>query len=107
MADVPKIALVGSRGIPARYGGNEAITEELARKLTEMGFHVCVTCEVNRFFKDEYAGVTRLGTPSVQGKTLTIPTVNNLASTFHLLLRCPDIDIICYTDFDVTVGAEF
>jgi rhamnosyltransferase len=105
MANVLKIALVGSRGIPARYGGNEAVTEELARKLTGMGVQVYVTCESSRFFKDEFNGITRIGTPSIQGKTLTIPTVNNLASTFHLLLRCPGVNLICYTDFDVTLGA--
>jgi rhamnosyltransferase len=105
MANGLRMALVGSRGIPARYGGNEAATEELARKLTGMGFQVCVTCESSRFFKDEYNGITRIGTPSIQGKTLTIPTVNNLASTFHLLLRCPGVNLICYTDFDVALGA--
>lgn len=104
MANVLKIALVGSRGIPARYGGNESATEELARKLTGMGFQVYVTCESSRFFKDEYDGITRIGTPSIQGKTLTIPTVNDLASTFHLLLRCPGINLICY-GFDVGLGA--
>ncbi|HXZ95025.1 MAG TPA: DUF1972 domain-containing protein, partial [Dehalococcoidia bacterium] len=105
VVDVPKIALVGSRGIPAGYGGNETATEELARKLTGMGFQVYVTCESSRFFRDEYNGVTRIGTPSIQGKTLTVPTVNNLASTFHLLVRCPGINLISYTDFDITLGA--
>lgn len=41
----PSIALVGSRGIPARYGGFETFAEELAVRLAERGVDVTVYCE--------------------------------------------------------------
>jgi glycosyltransferase involved in cell wall biosynthesis len=41
----PHIALLGSRGIPARYGGFETFAEELAPRLVERGVEVTVFCE--------------------------------------------------------------
>jgi glycosyltransferase involved in cell wall biosynthesis len=40
-----KIAILGTRGIPARYGGFETFAEELAVGLCELGFDVTVFCE--------------------------------------------------------------
>jgi len=91
-----KIAFVGSRGIPSKYGGAETFAEEISQKLLKLGFEVYVTCESHRFHKDVYNGVIRIHTPSIQGKTLTVPTINEILSIFHLLLRCPTIKLIYY-----------
>jgi len=40
-----KLAILGSRGIPARYGGFETFAERLAIGLCENGFDVTVFCE--------------------------------------------------------------
>lgn len=40
-----KIAILGTRGIPARYGGFETFAEELAVRLAEAGLDVTVYCE--------------------------------------------------------------
>lgn len=100
-----KIAFVGSRGIPAKYGGAETFAEEISQKLTKRGFEVYVTCESHRFHKDDYNGVIRIHTPSIQGKTLTVPTINDILSTFHLLLRCPKIKLIYYAAPDAALAA--
>ena len=39
-----RVALVGSRGIPARYGGYETLMDELAPRLVARGFEVTVYC---------------------------------------------------------------
>lgn len=41
----PRIALLGSRGIPARYGGFETFAEELSVRLVARGVDVTVFCE--------------------------------------------------------------
>jgi len=41
----PRLAILGSRGIPARYGGFETFVEELAPRLVERGIEVTVFCE--------------------------------------------------------------
>jgi glycosyltransferase involved in cell wall biosynthesis len=40
-----KVAILGTRGIPARYGGFETFAEKLSIGLAEMGFDVTVFCE--------------------------------------------------------------
>lgn len=63
----PSIALVGSRGIPARYGGFETFAEELAVRLAERGIDVTVFCEgqdgppTYRGVKLEYVPAPHLG----------------------------------------------
>jgi len=39
-----KIAIAGTRGIPARYGGFETFAEELSKRLAERGHEVAVYC---------------------------------------------------------------
>ena len=40
-----KIAILGTRGIPARYGGFETFAEKLGTGLSERGYDVTVFCE--------------------------------------------------------------
>ncbi len=40
-----RLAILGSRGIPARYGGFETFAEELSVRLAREGFEVTVFCE--------------------------------------------------------------
>jgi glycosyltransferase involved in cell wall biosynthesis len=44
-----KIAILGTRGIPARYGGFETFAERLATGLSERGYDVTVFCESGEF----------------------------------------------------------
>src|SRR5437660_11447037 len=39
-----KIAILGTRGIPARYGGFETLADHLSRRLAERGHQVSVYC---------------------------------------------------------------
>ena len=39
-----RIAILGTRGIPARYGGFETFAEELSARLVERGHEVTVYC---------------------------------------------------------------
>jgi rhamnosyltransferase len=105
MAEGLEIALIGSRGIPAEYGGAEVFAEELSGRLIRTGFKVYVTCESRRFGKDDYHGVVRLHIPSVQGKTITIPTLNDFLSTLYLLVKCPKIRLIYYLTPDAAFAA--
>lgn len=40
-----KIAIIGSRGIPARYGGFETFAHGLTENLAEKGYEITVSCE--------------------------------------------------------------
>jgi glycosyltransferase involved in cell wall biosynthesis len=41
----PSIAILGSRGVPAKYGGFETIAQDLGASLAREGFEVYVSCE--------------------------------------------------------------
>ena len=43
-----RVALVGSRGIPGRYGGYETLFAELAPRLVARDFEVTVYCRTPR-----------------------------------------------------------
>lgn len=54
-----KLAILGTRGIPARYGGFETFAEQLATKLAGRGVNVTVFCPAPSPRSDEtYRGVT-------------------------------------------------
>lgn len=52
-----RLAILGSRGIPACYGGFETFAEQLAVRLVERGHEVTVFCETAENSADEYRGV--------------------------------------------------
>ena len=54
----PKICLVGTRGIPARYGGFETFAEEISTLLAASGLEVAVQCEPGNEKISIYKGVS-------------------------------------------------
>jgi glycosyltransferase involved in cell wall biosynthesis len=53
-----KLAILGSRGIPARYGGYETFAEQLGIRLAQKGIQVTVFCPANSPKEDSlYQGV--------------------------------------------------
>lgn len=78
----PAVALIGSRGIPANYGGYETLMEELAVRLLERGFRVTVYCRSHSTPRrlDRYRGVELVVLPTIRTKHLDTPV--------HTLLCC-------------------
>ncbi len=88
-----RIALLGTRGIPASYGGFETFAEELGTRLAERGHEVTVYCR-ERAPGPVYRGVRRCYLPSVRHKYFETITHTAL-STLHLLLRRADVALYC------------
>ncbi|MCC5997922.1 MAG: DUF1972 domain-containing protein [Thermofilum sp.] len=95
MKNRPKIALVGSRGIPPRYGGAETFVYELSKRLKEY-FDIYVTCESDHFGIDEYEGIKRVHIWAKHTPTTTIPIIYDIVATLYLLKKVKDISIIYY-----------
>lgn len=78
------IALLGSRGIPARYGGFETLMEELAPRLVARGFEVTVYCRPHavRFRRKQFRGARLIHRPTIRSKHLDTPV--------HTFLSCLD-----------------
>jgi glycosyltransferase involved in cell wall biosynthesis len=90
------IALLGTRGIPANYGGFETFAEELSTRLVERGHQVTVYGRSH--FVDSklrsYRGVNIRVLPSVRTKYLETVTHTAL-SVLMALVRAYDIILIC------------
>jgi glycosyltransferase involved in cell wall biosynthesis len=95
MKNRPKIALVGSRGIPPRYGGAETFVYELSKRLKEY-FDIYVTCESDHFGIDEYEGIKRVHIWAKHTPTTTIPIIYDIIATLYLLKKVKDIRAIYY-----------
>ncbi|MCP4204900.1 MAG: glycosyltransferase family 1 protein [bacterium] len=84
----PNIALMGSRGIPACYGGFETLFEELAPRLVELGFDVTVYCRSRYTARDcrKFKGVRLVRLPSLYAKYTETP-VHTALSCLHAITR--------------------
>ncbi|MGI8744375.1 MAG: DUF1972 domain-containing protein [Bryobacteraceae bacterium] len=87
------IAIVGTRGIPARYGGFETFAEELSTRLAARGHTVTVYCR-ERYSGSTYRGVSLVYLPAWRHKYFD--TIYHTAvSTLHLLLHRQDVALYC------------
>ena len=91
----PKIALIGSRGIPPRYGGAETFAYELSKRLKEV-FDVYVTCETDHFGLDELEGIRRIHIWAKHTPTTTIPVIYDVIATLYLLEKAKDLRVLYY-----------
>jgi glycosyltransferase involved in cell wall biosynthesis len=90
-----KIAIIRTRGVPARYGGFETCAEELSVGLVNKGHKVIVTCRKYLYpekFK-YYKGVKLIYLPSIRGK-FTDTFSHTFLSILRALFESPDIILI-------------
>jgi len=86
-----KIAMLGIRGVPAKYGGLETCAEEVGARLAERGHEVYCYCR--RGEDDglaEYRGIRRLLLSSLHGKT-TDTYSHSFLACLHVLTLKPDV----------------
>lgn len=78
------VALIGSRGVPNRYGGYETLMEEIAVRLLARGFRVTVYCRSHSTPRDltSWRGAGLVVLPTVRTKYLDTP-VHTLLSCLH------------------------
>ena len=90
-----KIAVLGTRGVPANYGGFETCAEEVSVGLVRRGHDVTVYCRRGNAPGNpaEYRGVRLCYPPHVERKSLGTLT-HALASTWHAMRR--DLDVLLY-----------
>lgn len=88
------IAILGTRGIPANYGGFETFAERLALGLVERGIPVTVYCRRSYATAgDEWRGVRLVTLPTIANKYLDT-VVHTLLSVAHLVTRTRIRDVI-------------
>jgi glycosyltransferase involved in cell wall biosynthesis len=88
-----RVAILGTRGIPARYGGFETFAEELSTRLAERGHNVTVYCR-ERYSQPAYRGVSLTYLPTWRHKYFDT-IFHTFVSTAHLLFHAPDVALYC------------
>jgi glycosyltransferase involved in cell wall biosynthesis len=88
-----RIAILGTRGIPANYGGFETFAEELSVRLAERGHDVVVYCR-ERFPEPRYRGVRLEHLPTIRHKYFDTIVHTGLA-TLHLVAHRTDVALYC------------
>ncbi|BBE22138.1 glycosyl transferase [Arthrobacter sp. MN05-02] len=91
-----RIALVGTRGVPARYGGFETCVEEVGQRLAARGHDVVVYCRSSdgtRPAENEYKGMTLVHLPALKRRSLETLSHTGL-SAGHLFVRRADVAVV-------------
>ena len=90
------VALLGTRGIPANYGGFETFAERLALHLTADDIRTTVYCRSHYATEgSEWRGIRLVTLPTIRSKYFDT-VVHTLLSALHLVLtsRCRDV-VLC------------
>ncbi|MBK9091234.1 MAG: glycosyltransferase [Anaerolineae bacterium] len=87
-----KIAMLGTRGVPASYSGFETCVEQLGSRLVERGHEVTVYCRSHHVAYDQptYKGMRLVKLPTVKNKYLDT-IVHSFLSSLHALGQGYDI----------------
>src|SRR5579863_9209048 len=88
-----RFAILGTRGIPARYGGFETFAEELSTRLAARGYQVTVYCR-EPYPEPTYGGVTLVYRPTIRRKYFDT-IAHTFFSTLHLLGSRFDVVLYC------------
>ena len=89
-----RIAMIGTRGVPARYGGFETAVEEVGRRLVANGHDVTVYCRNPHQVLTSYQGMRLVNLPALRRRELETLS-HSLLSVLHAVLRRrPDVAVV-------------
>lgn len=88
-----RVALIGTRGAPARYGGFETAVEEIGAGLAERGHDVTVYCRTEIDAGPTYRGMRRVVLPALRRKAVETISHSGL-STLHALWHRAEVAIV-------------
>lgn len=88
------VALMGTRGVPANYGGFETFAERLALHLVDRGVPVTVYCRRHYATAGaSWRGISLVTLPTVRSKYFDT-VVHTVLSVLHLVLRTRTRDVV-------------
>ncbi len=86
--------MIGTRGVPARYGGFETAVEEIGQRLVAAGHQVIVYCRNPGQRQRSYLGMQLINLPAVRTRALETISHSGL-STAHAIIRSrPDVAFV-------------
>src|SRR5215813_11410284 len=91
-----KITILGTRGIPARYGGFETLADQLSKRLVQRGHEVSVYCRKPFTRPDDVYDnrIRRVTLPTISSKHFDT-LFHGFISVLHVLFADVDVILIC------------
>ena len=89
-----RIAMIGTRGVPAAYGGFETAVEEVGRRLVERGHAVIVYGRDAGDGSNYHLGMRRITLPSLRQKSLETLSHTALSSLHAATKARPDVALV-------------
>jgi glycosyltransferase involved in cell wall biosynthesis len=90
-----RIAMFGTRGVPAAYSGFETAVEEVGRRLVERGHEVTVYCRTKTADKPkEYLGMKLVHLPALRSKTLETLSHTGFSAIHAFFHRRQDVSFV-------------
>jgi glycosyltransferase involved in cell wall biosynthesis len=87
------IAMIGTRGVPAQYGGFETAVEEVGKRLVERGHRVTVYCRNADQSLDSYLGMELVNLPALRKRSVETLSHTGL-SVLHAMRHRPDAAVL-------------
>src|SRR5277367_5595164 len=90
-----RIAMIGLKALPPRYGGFETAADEIGRRLVKLGHEVIVYNRSGQspYSGKSYEGIKLVNLPTIETKNLSA-IVHSFLSTIHVLFQ--DVDLVHY-----------
>ena len=89
-----RVAILGTRGVPASYGGFETAVEEVGSRLAERGYEVIVYCRNPGQTLNEYRGMKLVNMPALRHR-MTETLSHTAVSSVHAVVKDkPDVALV-------------
>ncbi len=88
------IAMIGTRGVPAAYGGFETAVEEIGTRLAAAGHSITVYCRGRQTRTQQYNGIRTVDLPAVRHRTAETLSHTLLSIIHTVLIEKPDAAIV-------------
>ncbi|WP_036288580.1 glycosyltransferase [Microbacterium sp. MRS-1] len=85
-----RIAMIGTRGVPASYGGFETAVEEVGKRLVERGHDITVYTRGSEHREREYLGMRVVHLPALRQKQLETLSHTGLSALHAVSRKAPD-----------------
>lgn len=89
-----RIAILGTRGVPARYGGFETAVEEIGKRLVQRGYEVTVYCRNPGQKQSEYLGMHLVNLPAVRHRFTETLSHTALSASHAVIKDHPDVVLL-------------
>jgi glycosyltransferase involved in cell wall biosynthesis len=89
-----RIAIFGTRGVPARHGGFETAVEEIGARLVKQGHEVIVYCRNPKQASREHLGMTLVNLPAIRTRYLETASHTALSVAHGMIRLRPDVALV-------------